>query len=102
MLGLWSFGSMPMGLNLHIAFEVTLDNLLEAPNRLKSNGITSLSFFGEETSEPSVIGWMRGRRCAFRICSQLGFELWLVKCFFKMLSRFPNCIVDNTQLPLTK
>jgi hypothetical protein len=86
MLGLWSFGSMPMGLNLHIAFEVTLDNLLEAPNRLKSNGITSLSFFGEETSEPSVIGWMRGRRCAFRICSQLGFELWLVKCFFKMLS----------------
>lgn len=39
MLGLWSFGSIPMGLNLHIAFEVAIDDLLEAPNRLKSNGI---------------------------------------------------------------
>ena len=66
MLGLWSFGSMPMGLNLHIAFEVTLDNLLEAPNRLKSDGITSLSFFGEETSEPSVIGWMPAAAIYFR------------------------------------
>jgi lactoylglutathione lyase len=66
MLGLWSFGSMPMGLNLHIAFEVTLDNLLEAPNRLKSDGITSLSFFGKETSEPSVIGWMPAAAIYFR------------------------------------
>jgi lactoylglutathione lyase len=66
MLGLWSFGSVPMGLNLHIAFEVTLDNLLEASNRLKSNGITSLSFFGEETSEPSVIGWMPAAAIYFR------------------------------------
>jgi lactoylglutathione lyase len=57
---------MPMGLNLHIAFEVTLDNLLEAPNKLKSNGITSLSFFGEETSEPSVIGWMPAAAMYFR------------------------------------
>jgi lactoylglutathione lyase len=57
MLGLRSFGSMPMGLNLHIAFEVTLDNLLEAPNRLKSNGITSLSFFG---------GWMPAAAIYFR------------------------------------
>ena len=56
MLGLWSIGSMPMGLNLHIAFEVTLDDLLESSNRLKSNGITPLSFFGTETIEPSVIG----------------------------------------------
>jgi lactoylglutathione lyase len=56
MLGLWSFGSIPMGLNLHIAFEVALDDFLEASNRLKSNGITPLSFFGTETTEPSVIG----------------------------------------------
>jgi lactoylglutathione lyase len=58
MLGLWSFGSIPMGLNLHIAFEVTIDDLLAASNRLRSNGITPLSFFGAETTEPSVIGWM--------------------------------------------
>ena len=30
---------------------------MEASNRLKANGITPLSFFGEETAKPSVIGW---------------------------------------------
>jgi lactoylglutathione lyase len=58
MLGLWSFGSIPMGINLHIAFEVAIDDLLEASNRLRLNGIRPLSFFGAETTEPSVIGWM--------------------------------------------
>ena len=66
MLGLWSIDSMPMGLNLHIAFEVTLDDLLESSNRLKSNGITPLSFFGTETIEPSVIGWMPAAAVYFR------------------------------------
>ena len=66
MLGLWSIGSMHMGLNLHIAFEVTLDDLLESSNRLKSNGITPLSFFGTETIEPSVIGWMPAAAVYFR------------------------------------
>ena len=56
MLGLWSFGSIPMGLNLHIAFEVAIEDLVVASNRLKSNGVTPLSFFGAETTEPSVIG----------------------------------------------
>ena len=66
MLGLWSVGSMPMGLNLHIAFKVTLDDLLESSNRLKSNSITPLSFFGTETTEPSVIGWMPAAAVYFR------------------------------------
>jgi lactoylglutathione lyase len=66
MLGLWSFGSIPMGLNLHIAFEVAIDDLLEAPCRLKSNGITPLSFFGTETTEPCVIGWMPAAAVYFR------------------------------------
>ena len=66
MLGLWSIGSMPMGLNLHIAFKVTLDDLLESSNRLKSNGIAPLSFFGIETTEPSVIGWMPAAAVYFR------------------------------------
>ena len=35
MLGLWSLGSIPMGLNLHIAFEVAIDDLLAASNRLR-------------------------------------------------------------------
>jgi lactoylglutathione lyase len=58
MLGLWSRGSAPLGMTLHIAFAVDLEDLLEAPARLRANGVTPLSFFGEETDEPSVIGWM--------------------------------------------
>jgi catechol 2,3-dioxygenase-like lactoylglutathione lyase family enzyme len=58
LLGLWSRGSAPMGLTLHIAFAVELEDLLEAPTTLRANGVTPLSFFGDETDEPSVIGWM--------------------------------------------
>jgi lactoylglutathione lyase len=41
-----------------VAFEVALDDLLEAPKRLEEQGIAPLSFFGDPTAEPSVIGWM--------------------------------------------
>ena len=58
MLGLWGLGSAPIGLTLHIAFKVTIDDLLEAPRLLKDQGITPLSFYGVETTQPSVIGWM--------------------------------------------
>jgi lactoylglutathione lyase len=58
MLGLWSRGSAPLGMTLHIAFAVDLEDLLDAPARLRANGVTPLSFFGDETDEPSVIGWM--------------------------------------------
>jgi lactoylglutathione lyase len=66
MLGLWGIGSAPMGMELHIAFEVSLDDVLSAPERLRSRGVTPLSFFGEETSEPSVIGWMPAAAVYFR------------------------------------
>ncbi len=58
MLGLWSLGSAPIGLSLHVAFETSLEHVLGACERLRSLGVTPLSFFGEETGEPSVIGWM--------------------------------------------
>jgi len=58
MLGLWSLGTSPLGLVLHLAFDVALDDLLDAPKRLTRHGIKPLSFFGVETTEPSVIGWM--------------------------------------------
>jgi lactoylglutathione lyase len=58
MLGLWSLGSMPMGLSLHVAFAVDLDDLLLAPERLKEQGVEPRSFFGEPSDEPSAIGWM--------------------------------------------
>jgi lactoylglutathione lyase len=58
MLGLWSIGSAPMGMRLHIAFDMALSDVLAAPDRLKAQGVQPLSFFGEPTDEPSVIGWM--------------------------------------------
>ena len=66
MLGLWSLGTMPLGLTLHVAFEVTINDLLHAPKWLKAKGITPLSFFGVETIEPSVIGWMPAAALYFR------------------------------------
>ena len=66
LLGLWSLGASPLGITLHVAFEVTLDNLLDAPKRLESQGVTPLSFFGEETTEPNVIGWMPAAALYFR------------------------------------
>ena len=66
MLGLWSLGTAPIGLTLHLAFEVALDDLMDARKRLEAQGITPLSFFGEETTEPSVIGWMPAAALYFR------------------------------------
>jgi lactoylglutathione lyase len=66
MLGLWSLGTTPLGLILHLAFDVALDDLLEAPKRLKTQGIKPLSFFGIESAEPSVISWMPAASVYFR------------------------------------
>src|SRR5437588_12844340 len=56
MLGLWSIGSAPMGMRLHVAFEMALADGRAAPDRLRAEGIQPLSFFRPPTDEPSVIG----------------------------------------------
>jgi lactoylglutathione lyase len=66
MLGLWSLGSAPMGLSLHVAFRTSLNDVLDACERLRSLGVTPLSFFGAEATEPSVIGWMPAAAVYFR------------------------------------
>jgi lactoylglutathione lyase len=66
MLGLWSLGSAPLGLSLHIALRASLEDVLGACDALRSNDITPLSFFGTETMEPSVIGWMPAAAVYFR------------------------------------
>jgi lactoylglutathione lyase len=66
MLGLWGIGTSVLSLNLHVAFEVALEELLRAPERLKARGITPLSFAGEETTEPDVVGWMPAASLFFR------------------------------------
>jgi lactoylglutathione lyase len=66
MLGLWSLGPSPMGLSLHVAFKASLADVLDACDRLRSHGVTPLSFFETETTEPSVIGWMPAAAVYFR------------------------------------
>jgi lactoylglutathione lyase len=66
LLGLWSLGSAPLGMVLHIAFRSALDDVLGACDRLRSRGVTPLSFFATETTEPSVIGWMPSAAVYFR------------------------------------
>jgi lactoylglutathione lyase len=66
MLGLWSMGSAPMGMQLHIAFDMELDDVLKAPRRLRAQGIEPLSFFGDPADEPSYIGWMPAAAVYFR------------------------------------
>lgn len=66
MLGLWSAGSAPASVSLHIAFAASLDDVGEAPRRLRALGVTPLSFDVEETDEPSVIGWMPAAAVYFR------------------------------------
>jgi lactoylglutathione lyase len=66
MLGLWSMGSIPNGLKLHIAFKVNVNDLFDVPRRLRSKGISPLDFFGQETDEPTVICWMPAASLFFR------------------------------------
>lgn len=66
MLGLWTTGSAPIGLSLHIAFTTSLESVLAAGDHLRALGVTPLSFYAEETNEPSVIGWMPAAAVYFR------------------------------------
>jgi len=58
MLGLWQSGGAPIGLRLHFAFKVSLEDVLAAAARLKSHGVQPLGFHNEPLDQPVVIGWM--------------------------------------------
>jgi lactoylglutathione lyase len=66
MLGLWAAGSAPIALSLHVAFAASLDQVIDAPTRLRRLRVTPPSFHAEETNEPSVIGWMPAAAVFFR------------------------------------
>ena len=66
MLGLWAHGSAPMNVALHLAFKVPLAQVMSSPRRLRALGVTPLSFDGDETDEPSVIGWMPAAAVYYR------------------------------------
>ena len=68
MLGLWG-RSTTLGREFHkchIAFNVSLAELLAAGGRLNAAGIQTQNFAGEKTTEPSVIGWMPSAQLYFR------------------------------------
>ncbi len=58
MLGLWEAGSGPQRMSLHLAFEMSLADLLDSPGVLQKSGIAPLNFAGEPTTEPDVLAWM--------------------------------------------
>jgi len=58
MLGIWETGSAPQRMSLHVAFSVTLDDLLSAPQRLRAANVIPRDFAGNPTDEPVVLTWM--------------------------------------------
>jgi lactoylglutathione lyase len=66
MLGLWGIGSSVISVELHVAFAVTLADLLDAPRLLRTHDVQPLSFGDRETSEPDVLGWMPAAALYFR------------------------------------
>jgi lactoylglutathione lyase len=68
MLGLWGPGTS-RGSDFHkchFAIAISLPDLLAAGKRLNTLGIQTHNFAGEETTEPSVIGWMPSAQLYFR------------------------------------
>ncbi len=66
MLGLWEAGTMPINLSLHVAFQVALPFLHEAPARLQKAGIQPRDLAGLPTDEVIVLAWMPAASVYFR------------------------------------
>jgi len=66
MLGVWLAGSGPQRMQLHTAFQVSLGDVLAAPQTLAAAGVTALDFDGDATNEPVVIAWMPAASVFFR------------------------------------
>jgi lactoylglutathione lyase len=58
MLGLWSIGTSPLGMRLHIAFDVALEHVIASVAKLRAAGLTPLSPNHEPVDEPTVLAWM--------------------------------------------
>jgi lactoylglutathione lyase len=59
MLGLWSIGTSPLRLRLHIAFDVALPHMFEAVAALRRTGLTPHAGIDRTPiDEPVVLSWM--------------------------------------------
>jgi lactoylglutathione lyase len=66
MLGLWIAGSAPQKVTVHVAFAVSLEDVVGAPRALRSAGITPLDFDGRPAEDPVVLAWMPAASVYFR------------------------------------
>ena len=71
MIGLWgpstTYGrENGLARKCHVAFAVSLDQLIFAIKKLNERGIETLGFDGHKTHEPTVIGWMPSAQIYFR------------------------------------
>lgn len=66
MLGVWSAGPGPQKTTMHIAFAAALEEVIAAPRRLRSLGVTALDFDGKPTEQPVVLAWMPAAAVYFR------------------------------------
>jgi lactoylglutathione lyase len=66
MLGLWETGTGPQRMNLHLAFDASIDAVLAAPQALREAGVAPLDFDCEPASESVVLGWMPAVAVYFR------------------------------------
>jgi lactoylglutathione lyase len=66
MLGLWEVGTGPQRLSLHLAFKSDLQDLLDAPARLRAADVVPLDFWGVPTEEPVVLLWIPAASLYFR------------------------------------
>src|SRR5207244_13127352 len=86
MIRLWgpttTYGSDPH--RCHFAIAVSLSELLAAGKRLNDLGVSTHNFAGDETTEPSVIGWMPSAQLYFRDPDGHSLE------FITMLDETPN------------
>ncbi len=67
MLGLWGPGTTygTAFKESHLAFAVSLPELLNRAKRLNTLGVKTYNFAGEPTTQPSVIGWMPSAQIYF-------------------------------------
>jgi lactoylglutathione lyase len=81
MVGLWG-PSTTRGRDFHkchLAFAMSLPELLAACGSLAEAGVRTENFAGEETTEPSVIGWMPSAQIYF--CDPDGHSLEFIALF---------------------
>ena len=66
MLGLWAGGGAPQKVTTHIAFRVSLADVMAAPKTLHAAGVTPLDFSGRATADAVVLAWMPAAAVYFR------------------------------------